>query len=353
MPLVYIGTYTNTESRGIYVSRFEPATGRLSEPALAAATPDPSFLVLAAGGTHLYAVNELPELDGRATGAVSAFAVDAGTGGLTSINRQASEGASPCHLVLDQERRHVLVANYHGGSVAVLPIARDGSVWPATCVIRHEGRGPHPDRQEGPHAHSIHLDPSGRRALAVDLGLDKVLLYEFDAATGVLTPGDPPHAALAEGSGPRHLAFHPNGRHVYVDNELASTVTVFDYDEGRLTEPQTLSTLPAGFTGPNTTAEVQVAPDGRFLYVSNRGHDSIAIFSVDAGTGRLTPAGHAPTLGRTPRHFALDPSGGYLLVAHQDSDSVIAFRIDPGTGGLRPTGSRIAVPRPVCLRFLA
>jgi 6-phosphogluconolactonase len=349
---VYFGTYTNTGvSRGIYVSRFDATTGRLSQPELAVATEDPSFLALHPNGRWLLAVNELQMLDGRPTGAVSSFSIDPGTGALTFLNRQYSEGASPCHLLITRDGRHALVANYHGGSIAVLPIARDGTVWPATCVVRHEGRGPHPDRQEGPHAHSIHLDPAERFALAVDLGLDKILVYRFDGAGGTLTPHDPPHATLDPASGPRHLAFHPAGKWLYVDNELANTVTVFDYDReaGRLAERQTVPTLPPDFKGANTTAEIRCTPDGRFLYVSNRGHDSLAVFAVDETTGALTPSGHVSTQGHTPRHFAIDATGRYLIAANQDTDDVVVFRIEPRTGALAPTGSRLNVPRPVCV----
>jgi 6-phosphogluconolactonase len=349
---VYFGSYTNTGvSQGIYVSRFDSTTGRLSDPELAVATPDPSWLALHPNGRWLLAVNELETLDGRSTGAVSSFAIDDATGRLTFLNRQYSEGASPCHLVITRDGRHALVANYHGGSVAVLPIAPDGTVWPATSVVRHQGRGPHPDRQEGPHAHSIHLDPAERFALAVDLGLDKILVYRFDGAAGTLTPHDPPHATLDPASGPRHLAFHPTGKWLYVDNELANTVTVFDYDgdAGRLTERQTVPTLPPDFKGANTTAEIRSTPDGRFLYVSNRGHDSLAVFATDESTGTLTPRGHVSTEGRTPRHFAIDATGGYLIAANQDADSVIVFRIDRGTGVLAPTGSRAKLPRPVAI----
>ena len=353
MGLVYFGTYTDTDSRGIYVSRFEPTTGRLSEPSVAAAAAQPSFLAFHPSGTHLYAVNELQELEGRASGGVSAFAVDPATGDLRLINRQPSEGASPCHLVVAPDGRHLLVANYHGGSVAVLPIARDGSVWPATCVVRHEGRGPSAERQEGPHAHSIHLDAETRRALAVDLGADRIFLYDVDAAAGRLTPADPAFVPLAPGSGPRHLAFHPNRRWLYVDNELLSTVAAFERDAGGSWTPlETVPTLPQGWTGANTTAEIALTPDGRFLYVSNRGHDSLAVFAVDPSSGALTPRGHTPTLGRTPRHFAVDPAGRYLLAAHQDSDDVVVFRIDERTGALVPTGSRVSVPRPVCVLFV-
>ena len=350
MPLVYFGTYTGAGSRGIYASRLD-GEGRLSEPVLAASAQDPSWLVLTPDGRRLYAVNELRSYEGKASGALSAFSVDA-AGALTFLNRQSSEGASPCHVVIDAAGRYALLANYHGGNVAVLPIAADGRLGPTTCVMAHDGRGPHPERQEGPHAHSIHLDPTGRFALALDLGIDKIVVYAFDGTSGRLTPRGS-HAVSPAGSGPRHLCFHPRGAFAYVDNELASTVTAFAYDDGRLSALHTLPTLPAGFRGENTTAEVQCTPDGRWLYVSNRGHDSLAIFSIDGTTGRLTAAGHAPTRGRTPRHFAIDPTGTYLLAANQESDDVVVFRIDPARGRLEPTGSRVPVSRPVCVRFVS
>jgi 6-phosphogluconolactonase len=249
----------------------------------------------------------------------------------------------------------VLVANYGGGSVSVLPIQSDGRLGPATGFVQHEGSSVNPRRQERPHAHSMNLDAANRFAFAADLGLDKVLVYRFDANRGTIVPNDPPAATVAPGSGPRHFAFHPRGRNAYVINEMTSTVTAFRYDagRGRLTELHTISTLPQGFTGNNSTAEVQVHPSGRFLYGSNRGHDSIAIFSIDSDTGRLTQVGHQPTGGRTPRNFGIDPTGVYLLAANQESSTVTVFRIDPRTGRLTPTGQTVNVPVPVCVKMMA
>jgi 6-phosphogluconolactonase len=254
---------------------------------------------------------------------------------------------------VDREGGNVLVANYASGSVCVLPIDKNGRLAEASQVIQHEGRGPDPKRQEGPHAHSIHLDPAGRFVLAVDLGLDKVLVYRFDPAQGRLLPHEGPPASVAPGAGPRHLAFHPAGRFAYVINEMASTVTAFAYDaeRGVLREVQTVSTLPPDFRGESTTAEVRVHPSGRFLYGSNRGHDSIAVFAIEADGGRLAAITCEPTHGRTPRHFAIDPTGAYLLAANQASGNLVVFRIDAHTGGLRPAGVQVEVPSPVCVIF--
>jgi 6-phosphogluconolactonase len=351
---VYVGTYTSGESKGIYRLRLDLATGGLSPEGDPTETVNPSFLAFHPSGRFLYAVNETGDARRDPSGGVSAFAIDAKTGSLTFLNRQPSGGPAPCHLSVDKAGRHVLVANYWDGSVSVLPIGTDGRLGAATARIQHEGHGPNAERQEGPHAHSVHLDADNRFALVADLGSDRVAVYRFDAQKGTLTANEPAAGVLPPGSGPRHFAFHPDGRHAYVINELNATVTVFDYDpaKGALAPQQTVPTLPAGFTGANTTAEVVVRPDGRFVYASNRGHDSLALFSVDAATGRLTALGHQPTLGRQPRNFAIDPSGTFLLAANQDSDSVVVFRIDPASGKLDPVGKPLHVPRPVCLRMV-
>ncbi|MCI0420866.1 MAG: lactonase family protein, partial [Acidobacteria bacterium] len=316
--LVYFGTYTGPKSKGIYLSRLDLASGKLSAPTLAGETEQPSFLALHPSQRFLYAVNE------TGTGQVSAFAI-AADGKLTLLNRQASGGAAPCHLVIDRAGKHLLLANYGGGSVAALPIATDGRLGEATAFIQHSGSSANPQRQKGPHAHSINLDKANRFAVAADLGLDKLLVYRFDAAKGTLAANDPPSASVKPGSGPRHFAFHPGGRYAYVINELASTVTAFQYDAGKgvLKELQTLSTLPKDFTGSNSTAEVQVHPSGRFLYGSNRGHDSIAVFAI-AANGTLRHIENESTGGSTPRNFGISPDGQYLLAANQKSDSVVA-----------------------------
>ncbi|HEU4751893.1 MAG TPA: lactonase family protein, partial [Armatimonadota bacterium] len=320
-----------------------------------AETPNPSFVAIHPNHRFLYAANEVGSYGGQKTGSVTAFAIDPATGALTKLNDRSSHGDGPCFVSVDHRGRDVLVANYGAGSVAALPIGADGRLGEATAAIQHHGSSVDPQRQEGPHAHSINVAPDNRFAFAADLGLDKILIYRFDAARGTLTPNEPAFAKVAPGSGPRHFAFHPNGRHAYVINEMKSTVTAFDYDpkRGALAEIQTLSTLPADFHGGSSCAEVQVHPSGKFLYGSNRGHNSIAMFRIDPATGKLTAIGHEPTGGKTPRNFGIDPTGKYLLAANQDSDSLVVFRIDPESGRLTPTGSRVEVPMPVCVRFLA
>jgi len=349
---VYFGTYTDGDSQGIYQSEFDLASGELSDPELAAEVVNPSFLAIHPSRKFLYAVSEISLLDGQTTGGVSAFAIDRSGGTLKLLNQQSSQGAGPCHLVVDATGGAVLVANYGGGSVASLPLAADGRLGAAASAIQHEGHSVDPGRQQEPHAHSINIDPENRFAVAADLGLDKVLVYRLDAKQATLAPHDPPSASVAGGSGPRHFAFHPGGKFAYVINEMANTVTAFSYDAGKLTEVQTIGTLPEGDEEASYTAEVQVHPSGKFLYGSNRGHDSIAIFAIDQETGTLTAAGHQPTGGKTPRNFGIDPTGAYLLAANQASDNVVVFRIDGETGGLTPTGREIRVVSPVCVKFL-
>jgi 6-phosphogluconolactonase len=346
---VYVGTYTDGTSRGIYRFTFDPASGAMTEPVLAVETKNPSFLALHPSGRFLYAVGEISSFQGAKTGVVSAFAVDPKTGDLTLLNQQASEGTGPCHLVVDRTGRNLLVANYGGGTVAVLPIGEDGRLKPASSVRVHEGTGPNKGRQERPHAHGIYLDAAERFALSPDLGADRVFVYRFDAAKGTLEP----HGAgpLEPGSGPRHAAFHPNGKFLYVINELLSTLTAFSYDaeKGALAPLQSVTTLPEGFSGTSWTAEVAVSPDGRFVYGSNRGDDSLAVFRVDAATGRLAPAGHAPVGGKTPRHFTIDPTGRFILAGHQGSGTIAVLRLDPATGLPSLVGSPVKVDKPVCL----
>jgi len=354
--LVYFGTYTGAKSKGIYVSRLDTATGHLTPPQLAAEIDSPSFLAVPPKGGHLYAANEVGKFDGKPTGAVSAFEIDPATGRLTLLNQQSSMGAGPCHLVVDKAGRNTLVANYGGGSIASLPIGTDGRLGAATSSIQHTGSGVNPQRQKEPHAHSINLSPDNRFAAAADLGLDKVLVYRFDPERGELIPSNPPFVSVAPGAGPRHFAFYPSGEFAYVINEMTCTVTAFKYDakRGSLEELQTFTTLPAGESvKPGySTAEVQVHPSGKFLYGSNRGHDTIAVFAIDPKTGRIRPIQHASTLGKTPRNFGIDPTGKFLLAANQGSDSVVVFRIDAKTGQLTPTGQAIEVGAPVCVKFV-
>lgn len=353
---VYFGTFTGAKSQGIYVSRLDVHSGQVSAPELAVETKSPSFLAIHPNQKFLYAVGEAGVFDGKKTGAVNAFAIHPQSGKLTLLNRESAGGPGTCFVGVDQAGKHVLVANYAGGSVAVLPIKTDGSLGAATAFVQHSGSSVNPQRQKEPHAHSIFLDAANRFALAADLGLDKVLIYRFDKVTGTLTPNDPPCAKLAPGAGPRHLDFHPNGRFVYVINELLCTVTAFRYDaeRGALTELQTISTLPVGQAVQTnfSTAEVRVHPSGKFLYGSNRGHDSIAIFAIAPDTGLLTAVGHQSTQGQTPRNFNFDPTGAFLLAANQGSDSVVVFRLDSATGGLTPTGQTLQIGAPVCVKFM-
>ena len=351
---VYVGTYTGKSSKGIYMSRLNPVTGALSPVELAAEVNNPSFLAIHPNHKFVYAVNEVSDSDGKPTGAVSAFAIDSQTGKLKLLNHQSSQGAGPCHLVVDRAGKNVLVANYGGGSCACLPIGSDGRLAEATAAIQHRGKSVNPGRQEGPHAHSINLDHANRFAFCADLGLDQVLIYRFDSSKGTLAPNDPPAANVAPGSGPRHFAMHPTGKFAYLINEIANTVTAFalDSERGTLKELQTISTLPKDYNETSHTAEVVVHPSGKFLYGSNRGHDSLAIFTIDQATGKLTSAGHQLTGGKTPRNFAIDHTGLWLLAENQGSGTIVVFKIDPQKGSLQPSGRNLAVPSPVCVRFL-
>ncbi|MEP6915937.1 MAG: lactonase family protein [Acidobacteriota bacterium] len=355
--LVYFGTYTGPKSKGIYVSRLDPASGALTPPELAAETPSPSFLALRPGRDFLYAVNEVNTFGGKPAGSVTGFAFDRKTGKLTQVNQESAGGPGPAHLVVDKTGGNVLVANYGGGSITVLPIAADGSLKPASAFVQHTGSGTNPQRQKEPHAHAVQLDPDNRVAYVADLGLDKVLIYRFDAAKGTLTPNDPPFASVAPGAGARHVAIGAGGRFAYVINEINCTVTAFTRDakSGGLTELQTLSTLPAGETVQRgfSTAEIAVHPSGKFLYGSNRGHDSLVVYTIDERTGRLTYVENQPTQGKTPRGFGIDPTGRYLLALNQGSDSVIVFRIDAQTGRLTAAGHQIEIGSPVDVKFIA
>jgi len=352
---LYIGTYTSgAKSQGIYLARFEPASGRLGAPELAARTTNPSFLTAHPNGRFLYAAGEVGDFKGKPQGMVSAFSIAADTGKLSLLNEQPSGGSGPCHLTVDKRGKWLLVANYGSGSIAVLPVQADGSLGEPAAIVQHHGASVNPRRQEGPHAHFITFDPTGRFVLTCDLGLDKVLVYRFDAAKGTLVPNDPPSVSLKAGAGPRHLVFHPSGRLVFVISEMGSSLTSLAWDRrrGALKEIGAVSTLPADFAGQSSCAEVQMHPSGKFLYGSNRGHDSIAVFAIDAGTGKLSLLEHQSTQGKTPRHFAIDPTGRWLLAENQDSDNVVVFGLDPQTGRLTPSGQQITVGSPVCVEFL-
>jgi len=353
---VYFGTYTGGKSQGIYVSRFDAATGKLSEPELAAETKNPSFLAVHPEGKFLYAVGEVDSTQGQRAGAVNAYAIATKTGKLTALNQQTSGGTGPCHLAVDASGKCVLIANYGSGSVAALPILADGHLGTAASVIQHTGASINPKRQAGPHAHFITPSPDNRFALACDLGLDKVLVYQLDAANARLTTNAPLDATVTPGAGPRHLAFHPNGRFAYVLNEMALTITVFDFaaSTASLSEKQNITTIPTGYviTEKDSGAEIAIHPNGKFIYASNRGPNDIAVLAVDAQTGKLTLVQNEPTQGQTPRHFTIDPSGRWLLAENQNSDSVVVFALDPQTGRLKPNGQSITVHSPVCAVFV-
>jgi 6-phosphogluconolactonase len=355
MLLVYVGTYTEgTKSQGIYRMELDLATGKLSEPVVAGKTVNPSFLALHPTGKYLYAVNEVAEFNKKTgTGGVGSFAIDGKTGDLTQLNQEPSLGEHPCHLITDKTGKYVLVANYSGGNACVLAIEADGKLGKATGFVQHKGKSVNPDRQERAHAHSINLDAANRFAFVADLGTDEVRIYRFEK--GRLTANDPPAVRMKPGAGPRHFAFHPSGKFAYVINELDSTVTAMSYDatKGALEPIQSVSTLPEGYKGNTTTAEVVVHPSGKLLYGSNRGNDSIAIFTIDQETGKLTPAGRQGKGIKVPRNFAIEPTGRFCLVANQGGGTIFVFRIHPKTRQLEPTAGKAEVPAPVCLRFLA
>jgi 6-phosphogluconolactonase len=350
---VFVGTYTRGASEGVYVLQLDLTTGSLKKKSVAV-SDNPSFLAIHPNGKYVYAANEISNYLGKSAGAISAFSFDRKTGRLSLLNQQSSGGAGPCHLVVDQTGKSVLAANYGGGSVCSLPVGADGKLRPAATFIQHTGSSVNSRRQKEPHAHSINLDPSNRFAVAVDLGIDQLLIYPFDADKGMLTAGVVSVARVAPGSGPRHFAFHPSGQFAYVINELLLNVTVFAFDSktGALTGQQVISTLPPGTGKTGSTAEVQVHPSGRFLYGSNRGHDSIVAYSIDQQTGRLTHVENESTGGRTPRNFGIDPTGRYLLAANQSTSNIVVFRIDQKTGELSPAGHEIEIPSPVCVKMM-
>ena len=350
--MVYVGTYTRKGALGIYIYRMDLSLGELSLARVVEGMVEPSFLVTDPERRYLYAVNEIPASSGG--GFVSAFAIDADTGGLTYLNQQPSQGGLPCHVSVDATGQFVLATNYGTGSVVVYPILDGGGLGEASDFVQHEGSSIDPRKQVGPHAHSINIDPTNRYAFVADLGLDRVMCYELDLTRGKLVPNAVPWNQVEAGSGPRHFTFHPNGRLAYLINELNATMIAFAYDatRGTLMELQTVPTLPKDYTGRNWCADVHVTPSGRFLYGSNRVHDSIVIFEIDQDTGRLTFVGHEPTQGKTPRNFAIDPTGRFLLAANQDSDTIVVFRIDQDTGRLQATGHIVEVPAPVCLEMV-
>ena len=347
--LAYIGTYTRPPSQGIYAWRFEAASGKLTPLGLAAETSNPTFLAVHPNQRFLYAANE------DKAGAISAFAIDPANGRLKLLNQVPSRGSGPCHVAVDPGGKWVFAANYNSGSVAVFPVHEDGTLGEATGFVQHAGSSGNTPRQSGPHAHSANVSPDGRWLLVADLGLDQILSYRVDAVKGTLSPGDPPFTKIAPGSGPRHMAFGRDGRFAYAISEMLSTVTVFRYNSARgsLQELQTAQVTPEGYTGQKSGAEIAVDPSGKFLYASNRGDSTIAVFRIDADKGTLTLVERFSTQGKTPRNFAIDPSGTFLFAANQDSGNVVVFKIDPATGRLTPAGNVLEVANPVCIVFAA
>jgi len=352
--LVYVGTYTDHGSKGIYVYRFDSSTGKMTSLGLAAEATEPSFLAVDSSGPFLYAVNETETYSGQPTGAASAFAIQPDSGKLSLLNQVSSRGTDPAHITLDRTGKYALVANYTSGSVAVFALLKDGRLGEVASFVQHKGSSVNPERQKGPHAHAIALSPDNRFAVVADLGLDQLLVYSFDAAKGTL--GAKPQVVKASpGAGPRHLVFSFDSRFLYMLNEMQSSVVAYSYDaaSGAMHELQTISSLPKGFSGENTAAEIEIDPSGKFLFASNRGDDSIAVFAIDPRTGMLTHVETDSTGGKTPRNFAIDPTSSWLLAANQDSDKIVVFRIDQKTGHLNPTGDVFQLPSPVCLKFVA
>ncbi|MEC8389540.1 MAG: lactonase family protein [Planctomycetota bacterium] len=351
---VYFGTYTGGDSEGIYATDFNAQNGETGAIRLVAKTTQPSFVALHPSGKFLYAVNETVEYHGKPSGYVTSFSIDPETADLKELNQQASLGGAPCHLVVDHDGKYVLVANYVGGNVVSLAVQNDGRLAASHSSIQHEGQSVNPKRQEGPHAHSVNLDSSGKYAIAADLGPDRLYVHQFDRDLGKLSARPENALALSPGAGPRHFAFHPDGKHAFVINELHSTLTALAWDakKGQFEALETQSTLPGIEVPGNSTAEVVVHPSGKWVYGSNRGHDSLAIFRWDGQKQKLGSAvGHQKTLGKTPRNFAIDPTGRYLFAANQSSGYVTVFKINQNTGGLSEV-RRLSVPNPVCVRFL-
>lgn len=348
-PLVLIGTYTNTGSEGIYLYHLDDASGALVPAGTCGGISNPSYLAVHPSGRFVYVVSE-----GGADSRVVALRLDADAPALELINSQPAHGTSPCHVTVDVSGRCVMTANYGDGSAVAYPVGDDGSLGEAGTVVRHEGSSAHATRQRGPHAHSVTTDPANRHAYVADLGIDRVMIYDLYPAAAKLTPASTPWVQVPPGEGPRHFAFHPGGAHAYLLTELGNTVIVFAYDPatGGLQSLQSLPSLPPDFTGTSYAADIQVDPRGEFVYASNRGHDSLAVYAVDRGTGLLTLRSFVSSGGRNPRGFGIAAGGELLLVANQDSDNILAFRLNRAEGTLEPTGSVTEVPRPVCVRIL-
>ena len=361
--ILYVGTYTTGDSKGIYAYRYSAGTGELEPLGLAAATENPSFLTSDKANEHLFAVNETGNYQGQSSGGVSAFSMDRKTSKLTQLNQVASRGADPCYISFDRSGKYLLIANYTGGTVSVFPVLPNGRLQEAVSVQKNAGAlGPNKERQDAPHAHWIEASARNQFVYVADLGLDEVLIYKFDGRKGILSRDQPASknkapsaffsANLAAGTGPRHVAFSSDGNFMYVLGEMDATVTVFANDKETFRSIQKISSLPPDFSGENTAAEIAVHPSGKFVYTSNRGADSIAEFSVDSASGKLTLVGNVPSFGKSPRHFTIDPTGTRLLVANQDTGNIVEYSIDSSTGKLTRVGKMVSVPSPVCLIFV-
>lgn len=345
---VYFGSHRSGPGIGFSLAHFDTETGVLTKPEFLLEARQPAFFTIHPDGHHLYTCNS------GSPGGISAYAIDPHSGALTLLNRELAGGGDTSYVSLDRTNRYALVANYDGGNIAAFALRPDGSVGDWTAFVQHTGKSVHPQRQTHAYAHSIVTDPSNRFALVADLGVDKLFIYRFDEKTGALTPHDPAFVAVSPGSGPRHVKFHPNGRWVYLINEIACTVIAYHWDGGRgtLTEFQSITTLPNDFHGASTCAEIEVHPNGKFLYASNRGHDSLASFTIDAASGQLTPLEHVPSGGKSPRNFTFDPTGQWIICTNHNSNNAVVFRVDATSGRLKQTGEPVSVPAPFCERFL-
>jgi len=350
--LVYIGTYTNGTSEGIMALRLDTETGKMEPVGTMAKLPNPSYLAISKDRKFLYAVLETGTYKDVPGGGVAAFSIDGSTGELSPLNDLPTTGKSPCHLSMDEDNRFLFTANYTDGTVSAFSIKPDGSLGSLIVKLVHEGSGPNPQRQKTPHAHFVMLTPDEKHLCAVDLGIDKIMVYDFDKNTGTLTHNPDLTVSVKPGSGPRHMVFHPSGRFAYLVTEMGAEVLVMDYDpaSSRFTQKQYISTLPEGYEGFKSGAAIRISPDGKFLYASNRGHDSIAIFKIDQATGELTLVSHSSTYGQMPRDFALDPTGKFLIAANQNSDNVVSFSVNPETGELSKI-DELNISIPVCVKF--
>ena len=348
---VYVGNYKGKDGPGIYAGRFDAATGRLAAISLAAETVNPSYLAIHPNRRFLYATNNY---QGKGAGSVSAFAMDRHTGKLTFLNSVPTRGMDPYFLSVDKTGKAVVAVNYASGSVVLLPIKEDGSLGEVSAFLERHGSSVNPTLQSGPHPHSVGISADNRFAIVADRGADQVAVYRLDPVQGSLTPNQPPYVTAKPGAGPRHIDIHPNGKFVYVVNELNNSVTAYHYDtaKGVLKEVQTVPTVPRDFTGNNLPADVHVHPSGKFLYGSNRGHDSIAVFRIDKTDGTLKFLERVSAQGQSPRGFGIDPTGSYLIVANQTTGNLVVFRIDRKTGGLTPTGQTVEAGMPVCMQFV-